>query len=402
MTSSESSSFSQKALLFAMGLGLCCGWLDVPFLNTTAEIVSALFIQLLKLVSLPIIFFAILSTVTNLSGLDELKTLGRKVLTYTLLTTLIAATIAALLFATLHLDSVQSMVDAMVTPPATTKGQYIDFALKIVPENAIVAFVEGNVIGIAFMAFLISVAVIALPEAERVPLQTLFKSLFSALLRLTQMILKLFPLGVWAFMLILFKELQNTTASSQLLWYTVAVVGANLIQGIIVLPAFLYLKGIPVRRSISGMFPALSMAFFTKSSSTTMPVTIQCAEKTLNVQPKVAQTAIPLCSVINMNGCAAFIYITVLFVSAQNGLFFSPFEMVGWIFIASLAAVGNAGVPMGCYFLTSAFLISLGVDLTWLALILPLYTFIDMIETALNVWSDSCVTLVVDKELSAS
>lgn len=399
MPSSKPGSFSQKAILFAMGLGVCCGWLNIPLLNTAADIISSLFIQLLKLVSLPIIFFAILSTITNLSGLEELKVLGQRVLRYTLLTTLIAASVAAGLFIGLGLDIALPIIGPhpdVIVP----QGHYIDFILKIVPENAIGAFMEGNVIGIAFMAFLISLAIISLPEKERAPLQTLFKSLFSALLQVTQMILKLLPVGVWAFMLILFQELQNSSPSNKLLWYAVAVIGANLIQGIVILPLFLKLKGIPVRNTFKGMLPALSMAFFTKSSSTSMPVTIQCAEKACGVHPKVAQTAIPLCSVINMNGCAAFIYITVLFVAAQNGLHFSGLEMLGWIFIASLAAIGNAGVPMGCYFLTSAFLISLGVDLTWLALILPLYTFFDMIETALNVWSDSCVTVVVNKELT--
>jgi Na+/H+-dicarboxylate symporter len=99
-----------------------------------------------------------------------------------------------------------------------------------------------------------------------------------------------------------------------------------------------------------------------------------------------------------MNGCAAFILTTVLFVSMSNGMVFSPAEMVGWIFIATIAAVGNAGVPMGCYFLSSAFLAAMNVPLNILGVILPFYTIIDMVETAINVWSDSCVATIVDKD----
>lgn len=101
-----------------------------------------------------------------------------------------------------------------------------------------------------------------------------------------------------------------------------------------------------------------------------------------------------------MNGCAAFILTTVLYVSMCHGMHFSPFELFGWIFIATLAAVGNAGVPMGCYFLSSALLASMNVPLEMLALILPFYSLLDMIETALNVFSDGCVALFLQRKVN--
>lgn len=100
-----------------------------------------------------------------------------------------------------------------------------------------------------------------------------------------------------------------------------------------------------------------------------------------------------------MNGCAAFILITTLFVSASNGANFSIIQTLPWILISTLAAIGNAGVPMGCYFLTSALLVGMNMPLHVLGMILPLYTFFDMVETCLNVWSDSCITAIVDKEI---
>jgi Na+/H+-dicarboxylate symporter len=100
-----------------------------------------------------------------------------------------------------------------------------------------------------------------------------------------------------------------------------------------------------------------------------------------------------------MNACAGFILITVLFVSMSNGVTSSPIEMILWVVIATIAAIGNAGVPMGCYFLSTAFLAAMNVPLHILGIILPFYTLIDMLESAINVWSDSCVAAVVDKEL---
>ena len=134
-----------------------------------------------------------------------------------------------------------------------------------------------------------------------------------------------------------------------------------------------------------GMMPALSVAFFTKSSSAALPMAMRCAQDNLKMSPKVASFTLPLCTTINMNACAAFILITVLFVSMSNGMVFSGAEMFLWIFIATIAAVGNAGVPMGCYFLASAFLAAMNVPLNILGIILPFYTMIDMLESSINV-----------------
>ena len=100
-----------------------------------------------------------------------------------------------------------------------------------------------------------------------------------------------------------------------------------------------------------------------------------------------------------MNGCAAFILAAVLFVGMSTGMEFSVWHMIAWIFLATLAAIGNASVPMGCYFLASAFLLSMGIDSPLMGQILAVYVIIDMVETALNVWSDCVVTSIVGKEI---
>ena len=167
-----------------------------------------------------------------------------------------------------------------------------------------------------------------------------------------------------------------------------------------VLPLFLKFNKVSPLKMVRGMMPALSVAFFTKSSSAALPMALRCAQENLKMSPKVANFTLPLCTTINMNACAAFILTTVLFVSMSNGIAFSGPEMFLWIFIATIAAVGNAGVPMGCYFLSSAFLAAMDVPLNILGVILPFYTMIDMVESAINVWSDACVTAVVDQKVS--
>jgi len=165
----------------------------------------------------------------------------------------------------------------------------------------------------------------------------------------------------------------------------------------VILPLFLKAKGISPIATFQGMLPALITAFFSKSSSATMPSTLYCIDERLKVNPKISAITVPLCTTINMNACAAFIYITVLFVAQSQGMTFATADYFIWIFLATLAAIGNAGVPMGCFFMASAYLASMGASTYLMGVILPFYAILDMFETAINVWSDACVTRIVDK-----
>jgi Na+/H+-dicarboxylate symporter len=176
------------------------------------------------------------------------------------------------------------------------------------------------------------------------------------------------------------------------------IILSNLLQGLIILPAWLKYHGISPIKIMRGMMPALSLAFFSKSSAGTLPVTIATAEKNLNLDPKISRFILPLCTTINMNGCAAFIFTTVIFLMQNHGMPVSYATMGLWIVISTIAAIGNAGIPMGCFFLSASLLSSLDVPINLLGIILPFYSAIDMIETTLNVWSDSCVATMVDHQ----
>ncbi|NGX60714.1 MAG: Proton glutamate symport protein [Chlamydiae bacterium] len=387
-------------LLVGMGLGLLTGWLNLSFVNSIADVTSDLFLRLLRLISLPIIFLSVTATLTGMKSFQEMRKMGRKVLTYTLGTTIIAATIALILYVVIDPASrTQGLIPTESVP--TQQGSYLSFVLNIIPSNFIGAFAEGNVMGIVFIAFILSMSILVLPEEQKGFLHKLFSGLFAAMIKLTGFIIAFMPIAIWAFITILVRDLgQNFSHFHSLLLYLSCVIGANLVQGIIVLPLLLKMKGISPLKSFKGMSQALTVAFFSKSSSATLPVSIRCAEKNLRVDPKISSFTLPLCSVVNMNGCAAFILTTTLFVSSAFGMTFSPLDLVGWIFLATFAAVGNAGVPMGCFFLTSAFLIGMDVPLNMMGLILPFYAIIDMIETTLNIWSDSVITLAVNKDLA--
>ena len=384
------------AMVLALLLGGILGFFDLPSVIGIADVISKLFINMLKLISLPMIFLAIVSTLSRMTSLSEAGILLRRILTYTVATTLIAATIGMILFLIIQPVNLGEAVGVAVPK----QGNYLSFLMKIIPENPVQPFLENNVLGMAFLATIFSIAILKLPKEQNHLLRDFFGSLFSALLKMTSALILLMPLGIFAFTIQFVQSIKGNAAQlQQLILYGLCVIGANLIQGLIVLPLMVKLRGGSPMRTARAMFPALTMAFFTKSSNATLPLALDCAKNRLGVSDKTASFSLPLCSIINMNGCAAFILITLFFVCGSQGIVFSPLQMIPWIFLASFAAIGNAGVPMGCFFLTTAFLIGMGVPVELMGIILPLYSLFDMVETALNVWSDSCITAVVDKEL---
>lgn len=396
------SSFSKPALSLPISilLGLVCGYFNHPHWVTAAEWISQAFVNLLKLVSMPIIFLSIVSTLSGMTDLKALKTLSLTVLKYTLFTTFVAALVALGLFITINPAQSSTLIGQIQLPldAGQVKPSYLAHLSEIIPTNIFQPFIEGNVFAVLCLALLISFAILKLPRPDREALHQGFSRFYGLVVQLIASIIHLLPIAIWAFVTLFVHELHNGLVFQHIALYLLCVISANLIQAFIVLPSLLKLKGVSPTKVFKAMYPALQLAFWSKSSAAALPVALECAEKRLQVSKPIARFALPMCTTINMNACAAFILITVLFVAMSHGLTFSPLAMLTWCVIATLAAIGNASVPMGCYFLASALLAYLDVPLYLLGVILPFYALLDMLESAINVWSDCCVTALVEQE----
>lgn len=381
-------------ILLAVVLAVIAGTWQQPLILKCADLVSEIFVRLLKLISLPMISLSLLATISSV-GEHSLSKMGKRIVSYTILTTMIAASIALLMY--LLMQPVFAVHEVIASAPAPV--DYLKELVKVIPSNLLDPFLEGNVVSILLLSLLLGFGIAKLPKEQRVPLHQLLQSLFLIMMQITRWIVSFMPIAVWGFMTSFVLELsKDELEMSQLVWYLGAILAANLIQAIIVLPVFLKWHGISAKQAFIKMLPALSFAFFSKSSSAAMPTAIDCAEQKLGVDSKVARFSFPLCTSINMNACAAFILITVLFVAQSHGLHLSMMEKITWIFIATIAAIGNAGVPMGCFFIASALLTTMNLPLTLMWIILPFYALLDMLESAINIWSDSCVTLAVNQK----
>jgi Na+/H+-dicarboxylate symporter len=404
MNNKKGLNFNWKQLALWMGaliIGSCLGALNVNALNDFFNFIAAIYTRLFKFAAVPTIALAV---TTTLALQRENKNTGKiflHTIIWTLLTTIAAAAIGALLYKFIAPGNVPAaMISQTAAQPAQNFSVY-NHITAVFPDNIIAPFAAGNVLSILLIAAAAGLTLAFMPESENT--RTLLKVILGAQEMLFGFIKALvwsLPLGIIAFSAQLTAQISAGAAIDSIGKYVAVILSGNFLQFLVILPLFLLMRKINPLKVFKAMLPAVLMAFFTKSSTATLPVTIASAENNLKAKKEVSRFILPICCTINMNGCAAFILVTSLFVMQNGGNPLTFSTVLLWILISVISAIGNAGVPMGCYFLTLSLMAGVGAPIGILGIILPIYTIIDMIETGVNVWSDSYVCSIVDKELT--
>jgi len=395
----------KKTLLWigALVIGAILGLLGLSWLNGLMDFVATVYTRLFQLLAVPTIVLAVITTFATFGSKGSGRIFGRT-LTYTLLTTFAAAAVGAALYVIVDPSNLPCLGETLNTPPQQGELEgvsYSDHLLSVIPNNIVRPFLEGNVLSLLLLAFAVGIGLSKLPDSENKAVVVKFlMGLQDLLFLLIRWLIWTLPLGIIAFSAQLSAQVSAGVVADSIGKYVLVVLGGNVIQFFVVLPLFLLARGLNPLHVLAKMMPAVLMALFTKSSAATLPVTMETAEKRLGVSPKVARFVLPICTTINMNGCAAFILVTSLFVMQQGGMSLTLPTILLWLLISVVSAVGNAGVPMGCFFLTLSLMSGIGAPVAVLGIILPIYTIIDMVETAENVWSDSCVAAMVNQDLS--
>ena len=393
----------KKTILWigALVVGAVLGLLGLDWLNGLMDFVATVYTRLFQLLAVPTIVLAVITTFATFGSKGSGRIFGRTLI-YTLLTTFAAAAIGALLYVlvapgNLPIEELDQADRAIVDAP---QQSYYDHILTVIPNNIVKPFLEGNVLSLLLLAFAVGIGLSRLPESENkaVVVKGLL-GLQDLLFLLIRGLIWTLPLGILAFAAQLSAQVSAGVVADSIGKYVLVVLGGNVIQFFIILPLFLLARGLNPIHVLGRMMPAVLMALFTKSSAATLPVTMESAEQRLGVRKDIARFVLPICTTINMNGCAAFILVTSLFVMQNGGTSLTLGTVLLWIIISVVSAIGNAGVPMGCFFLTLSLMSGIGAPVAILGIILPIYTIIDMVETAENVWSDSCVCAMTDHDL---
>ena len=396
---------SNKQLYFwiaALIIGGILGMLGNGTINEMCDFVATIFTRLFQFIAVPTIALAVITTLASLGAEKNTGKIFVRTITYTLLTTFAASFVALALYIIIAPGNLPS--DLIGAAAGATKKyaslSYYNHFLNVVPNNMVRPFLEGNVLSVLSIAGAVGMGIACAPKNENreVVLKFVY-GLQEVLFTMIRGLMKVLPIGIVAFAAQLSAQIEAGVIVGALGKYMAVVMGGNFIQMFIVLPLFLLARGLNPIDVFRKMSPALAVALFTKSSAATLPVTLASEEMNLKARKEVTRFVLPICTTINMNGCAAFILVTSLFVLQNGGVELTMGTMLTWVCISVFAAVGNAGVPMGCYFLTLSLVSSMGAPVGVMGIILPIYAVIDMIETAENVWSDSTVCAMTNNDL---
>ncbi|MBQ6579155.1 MAG: dicarboxylate/amino acid:cation symporter [Bacteroidales bacterium] len=384
----------------ALVVGAVIGLLHIDWIEEVFNFIATVYTRLFQFLAVPTVALAIVTTMISFGKKRSAKRLFARTLTYTLLTTFAAALVGMLLYMVIAPGNIPSEMIPGGQSPATGTSSFKDHIISVIPDNIVAPLLSGNVLSILIIAFAFGIGIAAMKESrKKETVINFFEGLQELFFILIRALIKTLPLGIACFAAQLSSQLSGGVILGSLGKWALVVLLGNVIQFAVILPLFLLARGINPLKTLKAMTPAVLMALFTKSSAATLPVTISSAEERMGADKRVSRFVLPVCCTVNMNGCAAFILVTSLFVMQNSGMTLSVPTMLLWVLISVFAAVGNAGVPMGCFFLTVSLMTGIGAPVAIMGLILPIYTIVDMVETAENVWSDSCVCAMTDKDM---
>lgn len=407
-------------ILIGMALGVIFGLIlsfidgGGAFIGDYIKPFGTIFINLLKLIAIPLILASLIKGVSDLQDISKLSQMGgRTILTY-VTTTLIAVTIGLILVNTIQpgksisVDTRQELIEAYASDAdqkreAAAKQQEagpLQALVDIVPSNIFAAATNNrNMLQIIFFALFFGIGMILLPQETAKPVKDFFDSFNAIILKLIDMIMMAAPYGVFALLAALVVE-----APSLELFQALALYAVTLLLGLAtMIVVYSIIVKVFTGRSPSSFFkgiaPAQLLAFSTSSSAATLPVTMECVEENLGVDKEVTSFVLPIGATINMDGTSVYQGVAAVFIAQAFGLDLSLSAQLGIIFTATLASIGTAAVPSAGIVMLVIVLAQAGIPEAGLALIFAIDRPLDMCRTIVNVTGDAAVSMLVGKSI---
>ncbi|GIW42704.1 MAG: sodium:dicarboxylate symporter [Candidatus Binatia bacterium] len=380
-------------ILAGMALGVLAGAVLGPasgYLDPVGEI----FLRLLRMVVVPLVFSSLVVGTAGLGNATSVGRMGLKALVYYTSTSALAI-VAGLFLVNVIRPGVGADLPLEAEPVGVDVGgeKIGETLLGIVPENPFHAMAEGNILAVIFFALVVGLFTYRLPERPRSTIFGLAEAVFDLMMRVTEFVIRLAPIGVFALM----ATLAGTTGFDvfpPLFLYMATVASGLALHAFVTLPLLLLFFG---RVSPFGWFslvsPALATAFSTASSSATLPVTMECVER--RVPNQVSSFVLPLGATINMDGTALYEGVAALFIAQAYGIDLGFGEQAVVLVTALLASIGAAGIPMAGLVMMVIVLRAVGLPLEGVGLVLAVDRVLDMCRTAVNVWSDTVGAVVL-------
>ena len=388
-------------ITIALVLGILFGFLSrgfhfESFVTSKLAVLGTLFIRALRMVIVPLIVSSIISGVTSIGSAQNLGRMGLKTFSYYISTSILAI-LTGLFMVNMVRPGLGAEIGLQETPEGLAENAptLIDTLLGIIPTNPLQAMVNGDMVPTIFFSLLFGFFITQAPAPYRQQLTDLFQGIIAVMMKLTHLIIRFTPLVVFAYM-------ARTIAQTgfdvilPLATYMITVTASLAIHAMITLPLLLLLiGGINPLAHARAMSAALLTAFSTSSSSATLPLTMQCVEENAGASNKTSSFVLPLGATINMDGTALYECVAAMFIAQVYGIELTFGQQIVVVFTALLASIGAAGIPMAGLVMITVILGAVGLPLEGVGLILAVDRILDMMRTAVNVWSDSCGTVII-------
>lgn len=372
---------------------------------------GVIFINLLKLIAVPMIITSLIAGITGLEDISRLSTMGMRTVAIYLMTTVFAIMVGLLIVNLVNpggkidaatraalIETYQSDADTKIEIATTRKeGRPLQPLVDLVPENIFSAAGSNrNMLQVIFFVVLFGIGVLLVPLEHQRPIRTLFNALNEVIMKLVDVVMLGAPLGVFALLASLVIEIQSPGLLIGLLWYAGCVVAGLAFMMFCFYPLLVVWF---TRKSYGfffrGISPAQLLAFSTSSSAATLPVTLERVEEHLGVDKEVASFVLPVGATVNMDGTSLYQAVAAVFIAQAFGMDLDLNQQLTIVLTATLASIGSAAVPGAGMVMLVIVLGAIGVPEQGLALIFAVDRILDMCRTSVNVTGDAAVCMLV-------
>lgn len=377
--------------------------------------IGTLFLNALKMIVVPLVVSAIITGVANVGSQGGFGRLGTKTLGYYVLTSAIAILIGLLMVNIIQPGVSDNAVPILAANEHVTNavagksaGDVVDVFLRMIPTNVIKAAAEGQMLGLIFFSILFGVFMGRLKGGLKNTMNNFWGGIFEVMMMMTNLIMKFAPLGVFGLVAASVAKTGFDQFGNLALFFLTVTIALGL-HLLVVMPILLRTLG-KVKNPwlhFQAMAPALLTAFSTSSSSSTLPVTINALENRAGVSNRISSFVLPLGATVNMDGTALYECVAAVFIAQMFGVPLDFGTQLLIVVIALTTSIGVAGIPSASLVAISIILVAVGLPAEAIGLLLVVDRLLDMMRTAVNVFSDSVGAVIIarsegeDKVLTA-
>lgn len=397
--------FAITMVQFEWGKSFVIDWIK-PF--------GTIFINVLKLIAVPLILASLIKGVSDLKDLSKLSSMGSKTIGIYIITTIIAVSIGITIVNIVkpgNSISEKTRKELVVNYQGATNSKImaaekqkeagpLQALVNIVPSNIFnAASNNGNMLQVIFFAIFFGIGIILIPDDKSKSVKAFFDGVNEVILKMIDMIMLGAPYGVFALLAALIVESPSLDLFKALGWYALCVIiGLMLMIGVYILLVYTITRKSP-SFFINGISPAQLLAFSTSSSAATLPVTMERVEEHLGVEEEVSSFVLPIGATINMDGTSLYQAVAAVFIAQAFGMDLSFSVQLGIIATATLASIGSAAVPGAGMVMLVIVLAQAGIPEAGLALIFAVDRPLDMCRTTVNVTGDAAVSMIIAKTM---